>query len=142
MNSRTLVVLILSLVPSVYAKKNLNGPANDLRAIEHSFREDAQNIALTQLDHLLADDYTSSDAQGNKIDKKQTLEMFKTAKEKRIQFPPATLGELNVTVNGNTAFVVGTYKLQLEGAPEHEFTDAFRNNKKEWQLVSSKEQAK
>lgn len=139
---RTLFVFYFSLALALAASggaKPSNVDDSDLRAIEHSFREDVQHITLSQLTDLLADEYVSTDSQGNKTDRTKTLELFKTAKGKNIKFPVAKLGDLKVTTSGQTANAVGSYTLDSDGAAEHAFTDAFEKSQKGWQLVSSKE---
>jgi len=134
---KTLVALFLSLALS--ASVSARTDDGDLKAIEHAFREDVEHVTLSQLTDLLADEYVSTDQQGNKADKAETLKLFKNAKEKGITFPPVKLKDLQITVTGSTAVVVGAYTLNSDATAEHAFTDAFKKNQKGWQLVSSKE---
>jgi ketosteroid isomerase-like protein len=136
-----LVAICLVMAQPAFAglpHKDTHAIHKEIEALEQKWREAIISNNVTEMDHLLADDYIGISANGTVETKSQALALRKAG---TVRITQLDLNDLHVRVYGDTAVV--TSKADLEGtngqsdiSGNYRYTRVYNKRLGEWKIVS------
>jgi ketosteroid isomerase-like protein len=143
------VVLLLAFSCLAYGQAKKQAPPSapakapsaeqELIKLEKEWADAAVKADVAALDHILADDFVSTDFEGTLWDKAKSLALMKSGEDKASS---AVLDDMKARVYGDAAVVTGraTVKQVYKGrdlSGQYRFTDTFVKRGGRWQCVAS-----
>ncbi len=131
----------LALAQGTASKKAAAGSsaAEEIRQVEHDWTEAQKAGDANKIGQLLAEDWVGLGPDGEKLNKQQYLDQFKSGTQK---FQSIELGPVDVRVFGNVGVVQGsdTEKSSFKGkdtSGKYVWMDVFQKKDGKWQAVRS-----
>ncbi len=135
-----IVAICLVLAHPAFAMPHRDNHAihKEIEALEQQWRQAVIQNDVTQMDHLLADDYMGISANGTVETKPQVLALRKAG---TVRIKTLELNDLKVRIYGDTAVV--TSKADLEGtngqsdiSGNYRYTRVYNKRYGQWKIVS------